>query len=220
MDDSFLYDKYYFLERHYSRDEQRKKMYAQERARLIARTKPGRILDIGCGLGDFLAGLDDRWEKFGYDPSQYAREFSAQRGIHMIDDLPLYVDGLMDVVVMRGVLQHMAFPMESLAHARRILRPGGLLAILATPDADGLVYQIWGQLAPLDPERNWIVFGHRCLANILKRMNFEAEFIYPYLGTPYARPIRDLWKFCLSLVAGWRPFAFWGNMFECYAVRK
>jgi hypothetical protein len=45
------------------------------------------------------------------------------------------------------------------------------------------------------------------------------EFEYPYLGTPYASPLRDHARFVLQLVGVKRPYAFWRNMMECYARR-
>lgn len=127
----------------------------------------------------------------------------------------------MDLVVFRGVLQHINFPMESLTQGIRVLKPGGLLAILATPDSDSFTYQMFGTLPALEAPRNWIVFGHRCLTNILKRLGCDQiEVLHPYLGTPYASPLRDAWKFGLSCLFGYRPFAWPGNMMEIYAVKK
>jgi hypothetical protein len=59
------------------------------------------------------------------------------------------------------------------------------------------------------------------LANILKRLEYdELEVIHPYLGTPYARPLKDFSKFVISLFFGWRPFAFPQNMMEIYARKS
>jgi len=38
----------------------------------------GRVLDIGCGLGWLLSGLDEKWEKHGIELSVYAADRAGQ----------------------------------------------------------------------------------------------------------------------------------------------
>lgn len=219
--DAALYDRRYFEDRGYGRDPRRGCMYNQERRRIAGLARGGRILDVGCGLGEFLAGFDDRWERYGYEPSAYAAATCLARGIVMYETIGDVVPGSMDVVVIRGSLQHMANPVETLALSAFALRRGGLLAILATPDADSLVYRTWGRLPALDPPRNWVVFGERNLRAVLDRLGIAVTAVaHPYWRTPYARPLADLARFAWSLVAGWRPFAFPGNMMEVYGVKR
>jgi SAM-dependent methyltransferase len=217
MSDSALYDRDYFTTRSYGLDEKRRVMYLQEHERICERTAPGRILDIGCGTGDFLSCFDNRWTRYGFEPSEFARSKAEQKGICMVNGMTLTE---MDVVVFRGVLQHIETPMESLIHATGILKKGGLLAILATPDTDSLVYKLFGNLPALDAPHNWVLFGSRYLANILIRRGYgNIEILHPYLSTPYASPLKDACKFCASLLLGYRKFAFPGNMFEMYGVK-
>lgn len=221
LDDKTLYDAAYFQTREYDLDKKRLVMYAQEQKRLIAKCGFGDILDVGCGLGSFLSTLDDRFEKYGFDPSEYARRKTEEKGIQTFAGLHQIESESMDVVVVRGVLQHMNKPIETLFQCTRILRRGGHLVILATPDSDSFVYKLFGRLPALDAPRNWIVFGHRELGNILERLQYaEIEFSYPYLGTPYAKPWSDAWRLFVSLFLGWRPFAFPGNQMEVYAVKR
>lgn len=220
MDDRQLYERKYF-DGYYANDKRRDEMYKQEARRIQERANFGNILDIGCGVGGFLSTLDDRWKKYGFEPSEYAAEKATARGITMLRN-PASIDTeVFDVVVFRGTLQHMSKPIETLAHATRGLRKGGLLVILATPDTDGIVYKLWGKLPPLDAPRNWVLFGNRFLRNILERMDYEnIEVLHPYFGTPYANPVKDFLAFLISLFFGWRKFAFPGNMMEIYAVKK
>ena len=72
--------------------------------------------------------------------------------------------------------------------------------------------------AALDPPRNYFVFSDRVLGQCLRNIGFrDVEFVYPYLGTPYASPARDHARFLARLVGVKRHFAFWRNMMECYA---
>ena len=225
IDDAVLYDKYYFQE-HYQRDPLRDKMYQQEFQRIMECRPPefpaGRILDVGCGVGNFLDLFYHRdWKCYGVEPSDYARAQCARKGFMTYRDFNAFTSESMDIVVFRGTLQHIAYPMDALAQATRVLRKGGMLVILATPNTDSLVYQIWKTLPALEPQRNWVLWGESGLVNVLKRLGF---FIirreHPYLGTPYAHPVRDTLKFITSLVLGYRKFAFWGSMMELYALKE
>jgi SAM-dependent methyltransferase len=217
IDDKMLYGQEYFLS-YYLHDPKRARMYELEYERIRERCAGKMVLDIGCGVGAFLAIFDDRWKTHGYEPSEFARTLAAQKGIKMLDNLNEIESESMDLVIFRGTLQHINTPITDLAEATRILRKGGLLAILATPDTESAVYKIWHQLPPLDAPRNWVLFGNHFLQNILKRLGFEKiEVIHPYWNTPYANPLNDFSKFVASLLFGYRKIAFPGNMMEIYA---
>ncbi len=125
-----------------------------------------------------------------------------------------------DLVVLRGSLQHLNRPIETLTAAASWLRTGGWLVALATPNAGGPVYRLFQDLPTLDPPRNWVVFSDRVLAQILTNLGFaDVSFHYPYRESPYAHPVRDHLRFVLRLLGIKRPFAFWRNMMECYARR-
>lgn len=222
IQDSHLYDRHYFSE-HYLHNPLREAMYQQEYERIVARWPRGGgyVLDVGCGVGKFLAKFPDaNWITYGVEPSSYAAQQAIDRGVNVHPFLKCIEDCSMHVVVFRGTLQHINTPMEALAEAVRILKPGGLLVILATPDTESMVYQIWKTLPALDAPRNWILFGGHFLMNILRRLNFrDIEILHPYWGTPYANPLVDGMRFLLSLVFGYRKFAWPGNMMEIYAIK-
>lgn len=139
------YDQYgedYFVMRSYDQI-RRYQAYRQEHNRLNERIQAGRVLDLGCGTGEFTAMFDARrWEAWGYDVDEYAIRQAKMRGVRMIEDMDPYRLRFAfpcDLVVMRGVLQHFPDPFEMLNLAADLLRPGGMLAILAQPDADSLV---------------------------------------------------------------------------------
>jgi hypothetical protein len=111
--------------------------------------------------------------------------------------------------------------MTSLIASTNALKENGILAILATPNTDSLVYHLWNTLPALDAPRNWILFGSNGLKNILNRLGYEIIGInYPYLNSPYAKPMQDWLNFGISLIAGYRPFAFPGNMMEIFARKR
>ncbi len=205
-----LYELDYFAARV---DERRSQMQRQELIRLHEQCGrwPSFVLDIGCGTGEFLDFFEGA-KRYGIEESRYAQTICASRGVSF--DLP-DEDGWADLVIMRGVLQHFPNPHEMLAVAHRALRPGGLLAILATPNAESLVYRLHKTLPCLVPELNHWIPGTRSLTRVLAELGYKTPtFHFPYRGTPYARPWRDL-----ALLALGRPAAFPGNILEAYARR-
>lgn len=214
MDDRYLYEEEYFSERSYGLDEKRRYQYKLDCENVKKRASGKSILDIGCGLGLFLDEFDDSWFKLGIEPSNYASAVCTKKHICILEPDQV-IPGVYDVVVLRGTLQHIYNPIETLDLATRALRSGGLLAILATPNTDSLGYLRWGTLPALDAPRNWIPFGKKMLKNILNRLDYrEIDITLPY-GKPYANPVKDLYKFIIG-----KPTAFPGNMMDVYAWKR
>jgi ubiquinone/menaquinone biosynthesis C-methylase UbiE len=226
LEDADLYDREYF-DAHYVYDPLREEMYDQEYRRFM-QMKPsfpdafeGRVLDVGCGVGSFLERFKEHgWRCYGVEPSKYAREQCENKEIIVFEDFSRFKDNSFDIVIFRGTLQHIARPIQALDEATRVLKVGGELVILATPNSEGLVYKIWRNLPALDAPRNWIIFGEGELRNILHRLGYvNLRSVFPYWGTPYAHPVRDLFKFVVSLFFGYRKFAFPKSMMEIYAIK-
>jgi ubiquinone/menaquinone biosynthesis C-methylase UbiE len=101
-----------------------------------------RILDCGCGPGSVTVGLA-QWapdgETVGIDlgAEQFdgARALARDFGVNNVAfrqgdifDLP-FGDDSFDVVFCQTVLFHIPDPMKALAEIKRVLRPGGLVAL-------------------------------------------------------------------------------------------
>ncbi|UYN89896.1 MAG: class I SAM-dependent methyltransferase [Anaerolineales bacterium] len=212
-----LYPASYFIGHAYADDPRRKAMKAQEAARIKARLSvaSGSVLDVGCGIGDFLAEHFAAWEKFGTEVSEYAFRQAAKRGIRAVDaGIPME----WDLVVWRGTFQHLDEPMGMLRECIEEMKPGALIAFLATPNTNSLVYKLFGDLPALDAPRNFVIPSDKMLANILKNLGLkDIEVVKPYWGTPYANPVMDLVKFVLRLFGVKVKFAWPGSMMEIYA---
>ena len=93
----------------------------------------GRLLDIGCSGGYFLAEARRQgWQGIGMDLSHEACLLAQRAGLNAVHaesrHLP-FRDGCMDAVSLVNVLDHVADPLGSLLEARRVLAPGGVLVV-------------------------------------------------------------------------------------------
>ncbi len=110
-------------------------------ANLVKRYRSsGRLLEIGCGLGHVLMRLEDRFETYGIDVSEYAIQqarTNTSRSVlrvapaEAVGSLP----GPFDVIVAFHVLEHLVDPGAVLEAIGQATRPGGLL-IAATPNPE------------------------------------------------------------------------------------
>ena len=145
---------------------------ANSAAFLTSHLRPGlRLLDIGCGPGSItvdLAALVAPGEVIGVDREpavlEEARTLAAARGLGNVhfDPADIYAlpfeDDSFDVVYAHQVFQHLARPIVGLGEAKRVLRPGGLLAIRDS-DYGTMVH------APSEPGLDrWLALYHQVTA--------------------------------------------------------
>jgi len=103
-------------------------------AELSHLSKPGHVLDIGCGRGWTLAALrDEGWQVRGVELHEHAAR-------HAVDELNIDVDiggfeparyeaESFDAIILWHVLEHVRDPLQTLDGIVRLLRPGGVLAV-------------------------------------------------------------------------------------------
>jgi SAM-dependent methyltransferase len=98
------------------------------------RVKKGRLLDVGCGFGFFVKHAVDRgWDAAGLEISEWAAD-EGRRGNHVVIHLAELADApfepeSLDVIHSHHVIEHVVDPVSTMASAKRLLRPGGLLVV-------------------------------------------------------------------------------------------
>ena len=164
-------------------------------AYLLPYLRPGlRLLDLGCGPGTISVGLAkavDPGELHGVDMEEsqidLARAVATSQGrdnaiFHVGDviDLP-FDDGFFDVVHYHNVLMHIPDTSTVLAEAKRVLKPGGLIACremicdssFTQPDF-GVIRQSWDMFEDLLSADD----GHPQMGKELKAHLVEAGFAH------------------------------------------
>ena len=105
---------------------------------------PGRLLDLGCGTGDFLClAREHGWDATGTEFSKHASNLGTSRGLTIVQgevwDANFSGDTF-DVVTCWHVIEHVRDPRRVIIEISRILRPGGWL-ILATPNVNDHIFK-------------------------------------------------------------------------------
>jgi SAM-dependent methyltransferase len=103
--------------------------------------RPGMVLDVGCGSGNFLRSMKEAgFAPFGIEPSgtgsEYGRETHGVDIYHgMIEDYLAANRGRrFDVITLLNVLEHLTDPAGTLRQLRQVLAPDGIIVIVV-PDA-------------------------------------------------------------------------------------
>lgn len=142
---------------------------------------PGRLLDVGAGPGFMVAAARDRgWDATGVDLNAWAAEYAREElGVEVrrasLEEAEVG-NGELDALCMLDLIEHVTDPHAVLAEAARVLRPGGVLAIL-TPDAGSPVSRALGGRWPevQRPPEHVVLFSVTGLAAVLEASGFGVE---------------------------------------------
>ena len=159
------------------------RQYLAELARYQG-TPAGRMLEVGCGEGDFLAEAEAAgYEVLGVEYSEAASATANERlkrgrveqGELKSAKLP---DAHFDVCVLNDVIEHVRDPIAFLREVQRVLRPGGALFI-ATPSLDS-----WSARSMKERWMEWkpehlLYFNSRNIQTALLKTGFREVLIRP-----------------------------------------
>ncbi|HUY27897.1 MAG TPA: class I SAM-dependent methyltransferase [Candidatus Binataceae bacterium] len=137
----------------------------------------GRLLDVGCGSGDFLLAMKSLgWEPHGVDFDPEAVRSANRRGLNVeLGSLGehRYPADSFDAVTMIHSIEHVPDPLAVLSEARRVLKSGGQLSI-ATPNIRSVGHRLFGSnWAHLDPPRHLMLFTPEALSELARQAGFS-----------------------------------------------
>lgn len=165
--------------------------------------KNSRVLDYGCGTGEMMKLLNSQGAlTLGCDISSFAINKCKQIGLDcelIVNDKVPYEEQF-DLIIVRGVFQHLWSPNDVFRELFSLLKPGGFVAILSTPNVESWCYRIFGDIPTITKSLNMNLPSKTSLKHCLKVNGFvKVVHRYPYLNSGYAKPIADLLKFFLKL---------------------
>jgi len=140
-----------------------------------------KILDIGCGTGEFLFELQKRgYEVWGVDFSknaiETAQKYFALKNVYTMSfneffkkkDLPQF-----DIITFFEIIEHLDNPLEFIQNVKRLLKPNGKI-ILSTPWRERLLpsLNIWDY-----PSFHLTRWNEKAISNFFQKINFEISHI-------------------------------------------
>jgi len=174
------------IERHYPVDayhaggfpERLPPAFAWRLREIESRRRGGRLLDVGCGNGFFLAFAQERgWDVHGVDTApggiREARKRLGDRVTLATLREAAYPPEYFDVVSLFEVFEHLPDPIDHLREIRRILKPGGGVC-LSVPNFASLERLAFGKWwVGLDAPRHFQQFTPESLRACLEPAGFE-----------------------------------------------
>jgi 2-polyprenyl-3-methyl-5-hydroxy-6-metoxy-1,4-benzoquinol methylase len=159
----------------------------------LSAAERGRLLDVGCGNGTFLAAMKALgWETMGVETDAQAADVARTRfgvdvRIGTLEDVAL-PDRSFDAVSLSHVMEHVHDPVALMTECRRILRPGGRLIIL-TPNSRSLGHRIFrAAWRGLEPPRHLQLFNRNTLTTAAQRAGMRVTAL-----RTTARMMQGIW---------------------------
>lgn len=180
-----IYDAHYFLgsedaeaqERTYDLKRRTAGLYCDTLSRHLG-GRTGTLLEIGCGWGDFLLearrrGFQVSGIEFSPDATAVAnRRLEAECVKSGILEENSFEPGSFDVVAFFDVIEHVRDPRQFLQRVGRLIRPGGLMMIVA-PSLDSLSARILGRHWMEYKVEHLYQFGRVSIRRALEQIDFS-----------------------------------------------
>jgi SAM-dependent methyltransferase len=165
----------------------------------------GKLLELGCAYGFFLAEAARHFDVAGIELAADAAEHGRRAGLNVLqgttDEAKLRQIGPVDVIVLFDVIEHLPDPRETLALCRRHLNPGGII-VITTGDFGSLAARLtgarWRLMTP--PQHLWFFTRQS-----MHRLAFGLGLGVEHLDHPWKIVPLSLIVFQLRRILGLRP---------------
>jgi len=156
--------------------------------------RKGKVLDVGCNGGFFLDAMGDGFQRYGTELDSQAIGYAKANFPSFSNNLKngtlhsaQFEDEYFDLVMMRGVIEHVSNPEESIKEISRILKKGGYYFICATPNGQSLLADLYREDWTLfHPVQHIWHFSPENLSKLCQPYGLKLYWKeFPYLGTPY-----------------------------------
>ncbi len=189
-------------------------MNIRNKIKLIGPTPAGgRIIDVGCGTGEFLAACKKNgWDVTGIEPFYPANTVSSEllgSSIHT-DISQISGDNTFDLITFWHALEHIYEMHETVEQAKKLLSKSGKI-LIALPNRDSLDAELYGPgWAGYDVPRHLYHFNQNSFGRMIKDhglkltgtlpLRFDAYYI-SLLSEQYKKGSRNWLK---SFVTGYK----------------
>jgi len=143
--------------------------------------RPGKVLDFGCGAGEFLLEMRARgWNCTGVEISRAARELARKNGLDVRESLrgaDGVAAGSFDYVRANHSLEHVRSPAQMLRDMFDVMKPGATLFIgvptCSSQNARVFGARWWYLTPPLHP----FVPSTEGILSLIRRSGFEIQHV-------------------------------------------
>ena len=178
--------------------------------------KPGSVLDIGCGTGEFLAYCRSKgFQVSGVEPNEQARNFAKDENkIPVAGQLDSSAGGAgsFNCITMWHVLEHVHELDETIGQIKRLLSPGGVF-IAAVPNSNSWDAVKYGPYwAAYDVPRHLYHFTEPAMRMLAEKWGFEVKTVLPQkLDAYYVSMLSEKYLTGKTSYLRSAVFGFWSN---------
>lgn len=144
--------------------------------RRFVKIRRARVLEAGCGTGDFISMAKHEYEMSGFDLAKAAVDVARKNNPDISDniwacnlDTQRLEPSSFDAVCLWDVIEHLSDPLSACGELMSCLRPGGYL-LLSTPVMDGWTARLLGKYWPfMTPPEHLGFFSTRSLQHLFEQ---------------------------------------------------
>ena len=168
---------------------------ARSRMMWLTRHDGPKLVDVGCGQGDFLMTMQHfGWDCAGVELDATAAAIARQRSgsqvtVGRIEDSHFPSESI-DAITANHTIEHLHDPIAFLRESFRILRPGGKLVVV-TPNSTSLGHRLFRESwRGLEPPRHLHLFCTKTMRICAEQVGFAVQTL-----RTTACPAVEIWCF-------------------------